>query len=151
MIQDTAYNLEVHLRRIDNKLERFTAENSNPSDTSIDLKDERAVTKQCLLICEDARSYIESLKQRQSPLLPEPPLAGNHGVDTFEAQVLMRRALDKNRDSLAETISRLRERLESLVLSQDPRADIERLQLQKDIDISKQCLEVCKVASLGES
>ncbi|KAL5344646.1 hypothetical protein ACLOAV_010338 [Pseudogymnoascus australis] len=44
MIQDTVYNLEFHLQRIDEKMERFTPENTNISDTSINLNDERAVT-----------------------------------------------------------------------------------------------------------
>src|SRR5688572_894081 len=68
MIMDTAYNLEIHLQRIDEKLALFTTENPGASDTSVDLKDERAVTKQCLRICEDAKSYIESLIDREPSL-----------------------------------------------------------------------------------
>jgi len=113
------------------------------------LKDERAVTKQCLLICEDARSYIESLTKRESSLLQEAPqnAAEEYMRDRFEAQLLTRQALDGNRDRFAEIIGRLRGRLESLALNGDPRNDNERLRLQEDINISKQCLEVCKVAS----
>jgi hypothetical protein len=149
MIQDTAYNLEVHLQRIDEKMAQFTIENTNPSDISIDLEDEREVTKQCLRICEDARSYIESLTNRESSLLQEAPkaTAEDDMRHFFEAQLLTRRALDENRDSFAETIGRLGKRLESLVLNSDPGKDNERLRLQEDINISKQCLEVCKVAS----
>ncbi|KIM98314.1 hypothetical protein OIDMADRAFT_128322 [Oidiodendron maius Zn] len=149
MIRDTAYNLEVHLQQIDEKLARFPAGNSSTSDISIDLKDERAVTKQCLLICEDAKSYIESLSNRESTLLQEAPqdVTEDDIQSSFEAQLLTRQALYQNRDSLAEIIGRLQERLKSLLLNGDPGNDNERLRLQKDIDISKQCLEVCKVAS----
>lgn len=149
MIQDTAYNLEVHLRRIDEKMARFTTEGTNTSDTTIDLKDERAVTKQCLRICEDARSHIESLTRRESTLLNEAPqitTEDNMGSG-FEAQQLTRQTLGENGGRLAETIGRLQERLESLILDGDPRNDNERRRLQDDIDISKQCLDVCKVAS----
>ena len=147
MIQDTVYSLEFHLQRIDEKMERFTPENTNTPDTSINLNDERAVTKQCLLICEDAKACIESLTNRESTLLQEAPQnATEDDMQNFKAQLLTRQTLDGNRDSLAETIGRLRERLESL-LNDDPENDNERLRLQNDINISKQCLDVCKVAS----
>lgn len=141
MVQDTAYNLELHLRRIDEKLSRFTGENASTADISIDLKDEREVTKQCLRICEDARSYIDSLSTRESSILQGVP------QDDIEAQMLTRQALDENRDSFGEIISHLRNRLESLLQNGGPGHENERLRLQKDIDISKQCLDVCKVAS----
>ncbi|OBT69377.1 hypothetical protein VE03_01138 [Pseudogymnoascus sp. 23342-1-I1] len=147
MIQDTVYNLEFHLQRIDEKMERFTPENTNTSDTSINLHDERAVTKQCLLICEDAKACIDSLANRESTLLQEAPQnATEDDMQNFKAQLLTRQTLDGSRDSLAETIGRLRERLES-ILNKDPENDNERLRLQNDINISKQCLDVCKVAS----
>jgi Fungal N-terminal domain of STAND proteins len=146
MIQDTAYNLELHLRRIDEKMTRSNIENINPSVVSIDLEDEREVTKQCLRICEDARSYIESLSNRESSLLPE---ASQNAVEetSFDAQLRTRQALDENRESFAETIGHLRKRLESLVQDDNPEKDNERSRLQEDINISKQCLDVCKVAS----
>jgi hypothetical protein len=128
---------------------RFTTESTNTSDISIDLKDERAVTKQCLLICEDARTYIESLTNRESALLQEAPQNATED-DTqhpFEAQLLTREVLDRNRDSLAEIVSRLQERLQSLILNEDPGKDNERLRLQEDIKMTKQCIDVCKVAS----
>lgn len=73
MIQDTTLNLEVHLQRIDEKMTRFTIEVAHIPEISIDLNNERGVTMQCLRICEDARSYIESLTNRESTLLPEAP------------------------------------------------------------------------------
>jgi hypothetical protein len=149
MIRDTAYNLELHLQRIDEKMTQFTIENTNTSDISINLKDEREVTKQCLRICEEARSYIESLSDRESSLLQEAPqnAVDDYIRNCFEAQLLTRQTLDGNRDSFTEIISQLRKRLESLVQNEDSGNDNERLRLQADIDISKQCLDVCKVAS----
>lgn len=146
MVQDTAYNLKLHLLRIDEKMTRLNIENSNTSGVSIDLEDEREVTKQCLRICEDARFYIESLSDRESSLLPE--TSQNAVEDSFfEAQLRTRQALNANRDSFAETISHLRRRLESLIQDDNPEKDNERSRLQADINISKQCLDVCKVAS----
>lgn len=144
MIQDTAYNLEVHLQRIDEKMALSTTA-TTPGDTSIDLNDERAVTKQCLRICEDARSYIDSLTDREPSLQHE--TTSEHPEDEqnqFEAQMLTRKALDENRDKFAEIIGRLRGRLESSALDE---GDNDRARLQEDIDNYKQCLELCKRAS----
>ncbi|KAJ5452462.1 hypothetical protein N7445_000645 [Penicillium cf. griseofulvum] len=149
MIQDTVYDLEVHLQRIDEKMARFTLDSSNTSDITIDLRDEKEVTKQCLRICEDARSYIESLTHQEASLLQEAPQNATEDViqKSFEAQLLTRQALVKNQESFAEITGHLRKRLASLVLNRDPRDDNERSRLQDDINISKQCLEICKVAS----
>ncbi|OBT95172.1 hypothetical protein VE01_07564 [Pseudogymnoascus verrucosus] len=147
MIQDTVYNLEFHLERINEKMERFAPSNTNTLATSINLDDERAVTEQCLLICEDAKARIESLAHRESILLQE---ASQNTIEDdmrdFKAKLLSRQTLDGTRDSLAETIGRLRERLESL-LKEDPNNSDDRIRLQNEINISKQCLDVCKVAS----
>ncbi|KIX04835.1 uncharacterized protein Z518_05706 [Rhinocladiella mackenziei CBS 650.93] len=146
MIQDTAYNLELRLWRIDEKMTRLNIGNTNTSGVSIDLEDEREVTKQCLRICEDARSYIESLSDRESSLLPETP---QHAVEenSFEAPSRTRQVLDESRDSFAETIGYLQKRLDLLVRDDDPEKDNERSRLLADINVSKQCLDVCKVAS----
>lgn len=64
----------------------------------------------------------------------------------FRAQLLTRQTLGRNRCNLSETIGRLQERLESF-LHEDPNNDNEKLQLQNDIHILRQCLDVCKVAS----
>jgi hypothetical protein len=60
MINDTAYNLKVHLRQIDEKIARVTSEGTG-LDKRIDLKDELHATQKCLGICEDARFYTEAL------------------------------------------------------------------------------------------
>ena len=148
MIQDTAYHLDIHLRRIDEKLSRFNTQDVNASDVSINLEDEREVTKQCLRICEDAKSFIESLTRRESAVLREFPqnTAPDDVQNCFEAQLLTRQALDENRAGFADIIGRLRERLGSLVVNGD-RNGKERLALHEDIQISRQCLEVCNMAS----
>lgn len=146
MIQDTAHDLKDHLRRIDEQLARITTENSNP-DMTIDLRDERAVTTQCIRICEDAKSYIDTLSNREPALVQEPAQGTSTDFvrESFEAQRLTRRAMSENRDHLAETIGRLRERLERL--DADPTNESERSRLREEIDISKQCLDVCQLAS----
>lgn len=146
MVQDTVYSLQLHLRQIDEKMARLNIENTNASGASIDLEDEREVTKQCLRICQDASSYIESLSERESSLLPETPQNIVEG-NIFEAQLRTRQALDENRLSFAETIDLLRKRLEFLIQDDSPEKDQERSRLQADINTSKQCLDVCKMAS----
>jgi hypothetical protein len=146
LVQDTTYNLQLHLRRIDEKMTQLNIENITAPGASIDLEDEREVTKQCIRICQDASSYIVNLSDRESSLLQETPQNTVEG-NVFEAQLRTRQALDENRGSFAETIDLLRKRLEFLIQDESPEKDEERSQLQADIIISKQCLDVCKVAS----
>ncbi|KAJ5111886.1 hypothetical protein NUU61_001516 [Penicillium alfredii] len=148
MIQDTAHNFEVQLCRVDEKMARLTTDSANVLNSNIDLKDERDVTKQCLRICEDAKSYIDSLTNQEPSLLHEgPQSATDVGQSSFEAQALTREAQDENRDSFAATIHQLRNRLESLIIKNDPSDESERFRLLDDINTSKKCLEVCKMAS----
>lgn len=125
---------------------RLILENANASSISVDLEDERAVTKQCLTICKDASSYIESLKNRQSSIFQEgsPDAVENTG---FEAQLRTRQALNDNLDSFAQTIVHLQKRLVDLINEDGSGNENERSRLQSDIDASKQCLDICKVAS----
>ena len=150
LIKDTAYNLEVHLQQIDEKLTRYNSQDTNASDTSIDLRDEKVVTEQCLRVCKDASSYIESLAIRESTLLQDTSQT-NAGDDTwggdFEAQVLMRQAFNTSQASFLRVINGLGERLQSVVLNEGAGNENERLRLQEDLKMSKQCLHVCKVAS----
>ncbi|OQE13490.1 hypothetical protein PENFLA_c047G07749 [Penicillium flavigenum] len=143
LIQDTIYNLEVNLQRVDERIKRVILDNTNTSGISIDTKDEKEVTKQCLRICEDVRGLIESRANRDSFLLQEwPQNATEDDVQNcFEAQVLTRQALEENRDSFRQIIGHLQKRLESLAPNGNTRDGNERLRLQDDIDISKQCLE----------
>jgi hypothetical protein len=147
VIKDTAYNLKIHMQRIDEKMVLFKTESLDTSDTSINLEDEKVVTEQCLRICENARSHIESLTDQELTLQQNTPLqpAGGRLQNPFEAQRLTRQALDDERDHFVEIIGRLRERLEILTSNGGGASDRQRL--QEDINASKQCLEVCKLAS----
>ena len=149
MIKDTAYNLEIHLQRIDEKITSVAADRPTLSaDSSIDLQDEKAVTVQCLRICERASSYIKSLQDGQPALQRGvPQQSAGYVLDQFEAQLLTQKSLNENRDNLLETIGRLRERLASITFNGGPDCESETLRLQEEISFSKQCLEVCKQAS----
>ncbi|KAK7592171.1 hypothetical protein V3481_006796 [Fusarium oxysporum f. sp. vasinfectum] len=124
MIQDTVYSLNMNLQRLDEKMGLLVRESksTSASDTSIDLRGERVVTEQCLRICQDASSYIESLADREESLKDQ----------LFSASV---------------ADSELQERLESMATSATPKSDPVYLQLQGDLQTSKQCLELCKNAS----
>ncbi|KAF4445772.1 hypothetical protein F53441_10521 [Fusarium austroafricanum] len=150
MIQDTVYSLNVNLQRLDEKMALLVRESksTDASDTGIDLRDERAVTEQCLRICQDASSYIESLAEREEFLKDElfSPSATT-SQSPFEAQLLIRKTLNESRDNIAQTIGRLQERLDSMATSGTPKSDLAYLQLEGDLKTSKQCLELCKSAS----
>lgn len=148
MVKDTMYQLNLQLQRINDKMENWpspSGDNNITTQPAIDLDDERQVTQQCLQICEDAKLYLESLTSRDSALLPQLPLGSSAILqEKFEAQLLTRKALDDNQASFVNIITRLRERLETVLADGD---SSERLRLQEDIQTSKQCLEVCKLAS----
>jgi hypothetical protein len=113
----------------------------------VNLEDERDVTKHCLRICEDAKSYIDSL-QEQSPSLGGVSHEATVFVyNQFQAQLLTRRTLNENRTRLADTITRLQTRLNSMEQNDNNTREEERARLREDISISKQCLEVCREAS----
>lgn len=147
LVKNTIYDLKLRLQRIDDKVHNLMpASDPGTSNTDIDLNNERQVTEQCLRICQDAKSFFESLAGRDADLLQGAPLgnSANDLRDRFEAQLLTRQALDDNQTRFVNIITRLRQRLESVVLEGDTS---ERLRLQEDIQTSTQCLEVCKLAS----
>ncbi|KAJ0426806.1 hypothetical protein BJY00DRAFT_306801 [Aspergillus carlsbadensis] len=136
MIEDTSYGLQEHLQRIDEKLAQLTAKDIDNLDGSIDLKDERGVTKECLCICEDAMAQIKSLSDRQSILSPDIPQSAAEEAamqKPFEAQQLTRAALDENRRSFAEVIVRLEKRLEILAVNMNSSEDNERIRLHEGL------------------
>jgi hypothetical protein len=49
MIQDTAYNLEVHLQWIDKKMERVNIDSTRTSDSTIGLSLEQQTLIRCLI------------------------------------------------------------------------------------------------------
>lgn len=146
LVQDTAYNLEMHLQRVDEKLSGHSGENSAVSASNIDLGDEREITKLCLRICENAKHHLESLSKQNSPLLRNEQSSDRDEKTHFEAQLLTSQALAANRDSFEDIVGKLRNRLEFLVSRNDPSDKRERSRLVDDIETSKQCLEVCKLA-----
>ena len=85
---------------------------------------------------------LSACRDRESSLLPETP---RDAVEekSFESQLRTREALDENRDTFAKTIDYLRKRLEILVHDGNYAKDDERSRLQADVNISKQCLDVC--------
>lgn len=141
MVKDTMYSLEVRLHRIEERQNLL-------DDSSIDLQDEKAVTEQCLRICERAISSIQSLQHGQ-PALQRDTTQQSDGylLDQFEAQLWTNRSLTGSRDKIAETMGRLRERLEYVTRNRGPDYESEMLRLREEISASKQCLEVCKEAS----
>ena len=136
MIKNTTYNLCLQLQHIDDKMESTVpASGSSTSNMDIDLSNERQVTNKCLNICQNALFYLESLAKRDSILLQEtsPGNSANALQDKFEAQLLTRQALNDNQASLVRIITRLQERLNSVILDGD---SSERVLLQGDIQSS---------------
>lgn len=64
MTDDTKYNLVVHLRLVEEKVQ-FPLKH-NASDINLNFKDEKEVTEQCIRICEYAGSRIEFPKARDT-------------------------------------------------------------------------------------
>lgn len=149
MIQDTVYDLNVRLQRVDEKLDGYS--NPNFSTPNINLDDEKEVTQTCLRICEDAKQFMESLNRQSTVLQDGKDATGTDVQPSFEAQLLTRQALDKNRDNFASIIGHLQDRLQALILNNDSKDGKERKRLLEDINASRQCLEVCKVASEASS
>jgi hypothetical protein len=139
----------MRLQRIDEKISSIAVDRPTLlEDLSIDLQDEKAVTEQCLRICERASSYISLLQDEQPALQREAPQQdAGYVMNQFEAQLLTQNSLRENRDNLLETIGRLRERLESITSNTAPGDRSETLRLHEELNFSKQCLEVCKEAA----
>jgi len=153
MVKDTSYNLELRLQRIEEAIAAAAADSNTAAElgaeasASINLQDEREVTRQCLRICQDAQSYIESLQKEQSSELPTiSPLEGSVRSQ-FEAELRTSRMLNENRESVVQTISYLQRRLASVVMASNDREHSQVATLLEDINVAKQCLEVCKEAS----
>ncbi len=144
MIKDTAYNLEVRLQRI----EASFGTDSTSADTSIDLQDEREVTRQCLRICQDAQFYLKSLHDRQAFLRRE-AISNPAGTvqSQFDAELMTMQTINEGRAKFIQTIGNLQERLASVTSNEGSDRERQISRLSEDISISKQCLEVCQMAS----
>ncbi|KAF2158405.1 hypothetical protein M409DRAFT_71661 [Zasmidium cellare ATCC 36951] len=142
----TQSDLELHLQRIDEKMTQLTTDHKTNHAMGVNLNDEKEVTRQCLNVCEEARTYLQNLSTGTASLLHEAPR--DAGQDHFyEAQVQTRQALNETQDRLAQTSSDLSRRLHALVSDPASEHSEERMKLQSDIEISKQCLGVCNAAS----
>ncbi len=148
MIQDTVHQLRIHAQRIDEQLARMTSGSTSDLDTSIDLQDEQAVTRQCIRICQDAKSYLESLQRKQSPVLQAQATQNSDPTrPQFEAQRLTSQTMNEQQDKFLETLVHLQNRLNTLLSNDNPNNDHERAVLKEDIAITNQCLEVCRHVS----
>ncbi|KAI8662378.1 Helo-like-N domain-containing protein [Fusarium sp. Ph1] len=151
MVQDTTYNLNVQLQRINEKMERFPSD--EPDTTRSDFRDESTVIKHCIGICEEAMSRIGSMIDRErrvySTALSEQATADATSTHPklFQAHEETREMLENNRDSIAKFLGRLQERLSSLAMEQDPDSERRKMQLEKDISALEDSLEVCRIAS----
>ena len=148
MIQDTAYNLEIRLQRVEESL----FNDSTSAEATIDLQDEREMTRQCLRICQDAQSYLKSLQDGQASQRAETTssssLTSNVQVQSlFDAEVMTIQAINESRRKFLETINQLQDRLASATSTQGAEREKQMSQLREDINISKQCLEVCQTAT----
>ncbi|KAI8660322.1 Helo-like-N domain-containing protein [Fusarium keratoplasticum] len=151
MVQDTTYNLNVQLQRINEKMGRFPSE--EPDTTISDFRDESTVIKHCIGICEEAMSRIGSMIDRErrvySAALSEQAAADATSTHPklFQAHEETREMLENNRDSIAKFLGRLQERLSSLAMEQHPDSERRKMQLEKDIRALEDSLEVCRIAS----
>lgn len=145
MIKDTSYSLELRLRRIESLI---ATDSTAAHDPSVDLNNERDVTMQCLRICQDAQSYLDSLQSQQPSLRQGAASTVPDAVySQFEAVLKTSRVLNENQESLTRTIGDLQQRLRTLLSSDDTERSRQEDRFRADIDMSRRCLEVCKLAS----
>jgi len=102
MIKDTYYDLRLHLQRINEKLSSEEVSSTVEDHTRIDLQDEKAITQHCLLICDEAKSYIETLQTRQRSIFQAHEPVMSKMKDLFEAHMLMDKALERGRYGFAK-------------------------------------------------
>lgn len=122
----------------------LTADSSRTAELTVDLNDEREVTKQCLQICEDATAYIQNVSKGASSLLCDSPRTDNQDL-RFEAQMRMRDTLDQTRETFARATADLLQRLSALRANEGSEDD--RAKLREDLEMQQQCLSVCERAS----
>jgi hypothetical protein len=149
MVQDTAYNLNVQLQRINEKMERFPSE--EPDTTGAGFRDERTVIRHCIGICEEAMTRIRSLLDRErraySAALSEQITADGASTHPklFQAHEETREMLHNNRDNIAKFLGRLQEGLSSLAMGQHRDSEQRETQLKEDIRALEDSLEVCRI------
>jgi STAND-like protein len=151
MVLDTNYNLNIHLQRIIEKMDRFPSE--EPVSSGMDLKDERTVIEHCIRICEEAMSHISTLDDRERQLCSDAlSEQATSEAASFQPKLLQvhqetRQVLQGSRDNIAMFLGRLQERLWSLTSDGHPEMERERMQLKEDINALEDSLKVCEIAS----
>lgn len=149
MIKDTIFSLELRVQHIDEKISSLAPDRLDLLGSSnIDLNDEKAVTEQCIRICQGASFYIRSLQEQESTLQKEADQqSAEYVLKQFEAQLITQNTLKESRSNILQTVNVLQQRLHSMNSDSGPRDNAEMLKLQEEIKISKECLEVCQQAS----
>ncbi|KAL0929880.1 uncharacterized protein CTRU02_215089 [Colletotrichum truncatum] len=147
-IKRTTRTLQIQLHRIDEKLALLMpngTESSSAPDTSADLQDERAVTEQCLLICQNAKSHLQSLTDQEES--PKRQMAIKDGHSRLETHVSTCKTLGHSRDRLLETIGQLKGRLDSSDVDGTPQNQRQRSLWETDLRNLREVMEGVKMAS----
>ncbi|UKZ72727.1 hypothetical protein TrVFT333_000361 [Trichoderma virens FT-333] len=149
MIRETTADLQAHLQDIDDKLAVITSHPQQDADPAANesikrMEEEKQSAQQCLLICESARSHLQSLQDGFQPL----------GIRPDETHAKTAVALSDARDRMVRMISDLQGRLIALSeqslstkVVQPRQIEEDRLRLLKEIETARQCLEVCNLAA----
>lgn len=152
MIRETTADLEGHLQSIDDKLAAIADHPRSEPDPNAELsvkrmEEERQSAQQCILICESARSHIQTLQMQNNMQPPDAEL----NQDRRQTAI----ALSEARDRMVHMITDLQKRLVDLsaksltteVSLRSNEFEQDRVRLLKEIDTAKQCLEVCNMAA----
>lgn len=150
MIRETTADLEAHLQSIDDKLAVIADHPRSEPDPNAELsvkrmEEERQSAQQCILICESAKSHIQTLQDNMQAPDAEP------NQDRRQTAI----ALSEARDRMVRMITDLQKRLVDLsaksssteVSLRSNEFEEDRARLLKEIDTAKQCLEVCNMAA----
>ncbi|KAL7954809.1 hypothetical protein V8C34DRAFT_327895 [Trichoderma compactum] len=109
MIRDTTVDLQAHLKDIDDKLASLMSQPQHDPDPAADesirrMEEEKESTRQCILICESAKSHLQGLQDGFRPLGAQP--------DGSRAKTAV--ALSDARDRMVFMIAHLQARLVAL-------------------------------------
>lgn len=143
LVESTMDDLKLHMQRIEEKMAQFGERNHGATSVDVDLNDEKAVTEQCLDICQEALAHIKDLSARISSF--RSTVSDSDNVQVFEAESQTMKTLIRNQENVLGTVNILQNRLHTFLSTPASDRDYERSQLQADIEISKQCLAVCNM------
>ncbi|KAF7534094.1 hypothetical protein G7054_g6513 [Neopestalotiopsis clavispora] len=165
MIQSTSQDLEDHLREINDKLEALATRSISRGTPTLEqqrMRDERDSTEQCLGICEEVLSHINSM--RLLPLSDDPKelsvravLKGRSLQELDRSHLITLSALAECSDKLVDTVIQLKVRnrdarqklqddcSQTLATANDT-AEAAR-KLEEERLSAEQCLAICAQAS----